>query len=323
MRIFVFSLLRNENGRVYYGQMSDKQITGVLPVFQTPYLEDGEVDFKTLRSELDWLFSQGSDGIVMAMVSEVLRLSSEERDQVATAACTAARDHGKPCVISVGAESTHLAVRYARHAEKTGAAALMAIPPVSVGAGDSELRAYFSAIIEAVSIPVIVQDASAYVGQPMSIDLQAGLMNEYGAQRVQFKPEAEPLGQRLSALRDATDKKAAIFEGSGGIALVDSFRRGIAGTMPGADLVRGVIPLWKALKAGDWDRADAIHGPLSALVALQSGLDGFLAVEKYLLKQQGVFKNEIVRGPSGFYLDDETKAEVDRLFAVMVKAAEA
>ncbi len=302
--------------------MPDNQISGVLPVFQTPYLVDGEIDFKTLRAELDWLFEQGSDGIVMAMVSEVLRLSSEERDQVATEACTAARENGGVCIISVGAESTHTAVRYACHAENAGAHGLMAIPPVSVGAGDAELRAYYVAIIEAVSIPVIVQDASAYVGQPMSISLQAGLMNEYGAERVQFKPEAAPLGQRLSALRDATHGKAAIFEGSGGIALVDSYRRGVAGTMPGADLIMGVIPLWKALEAGDWAKADRIHGPLSALVSLQSGLDGFLAVEKYLLKQQGIFENESVRGPSGFILDDETKSEVDRLFAQMVEAAE-
>jgi len=302
--------------------MTTATIRGVLPVFQTPYSVDGEIDFATLRTEIDWLFSLGADGIVMAMVSELLRLSSEERDQLATAACTATRDHGGMCIISVGAESTHTAIRHARHAEKAGATALMAIPPVSVEAEDAELRAYYAGIIEAASLPVIIQDASAYVGRAMSIELQAGMMNEYGAERVLFKPEATPLGQRLSALRDATEGKAAIFEGSGGIALVDSYRRGIAGTMPGADLIRGVIPLWNALEAGNWNRADRIHGPLSALVSLQNGLDGFLAVEKYLLKNQGVFQNEIVRGPSGFLLDEETRYEVDRLFDRMIEATE-
>jgi len=299
-----------------------KEISGVLSVFQTPFLESGEIDFKTLRGELDWLFAQGADGLVMAMVSEVLRLSSEERDQVATAACTAARDNGGSCVISVGAESTMQAVRHAKHAERTGADALMAIPPVATACGEAELRKYFVAILESVEIPLIVQDASGYVGRPMSIDFQAGLMNEFGADRVLFKPEAVPLGQRLSELRDATSGKAKIFEGSGGIALVDSFTRGIAGTMPGADLIRGLVPLWKALEAGDRRRADTIHGPLSALVSLQSGLDGFLAVEKYLLKRQGVFENEIVRGPVGFILDDETRREVDRLFDQMIEAVE-
>ena len=41
--------------------------------------------------------------------------------------------------------------------------------------------------------------------------------------------EAAILATRLSLLRDATNGQAAVFEGSGGIALVDSFRRGIVG----------------------------------------------------------------------------------------------
>ena len=50
-------------------------LSGVFPVFQTPYLADESIDAETLEREIAWLFEQGSDGIVMAMVSEVLRLS--------------------------------------------------------------------------------------------------------------------------------------------------------------------------------------------------------------------------------------------------------
>ncbi len=289
-------------------------ISGILPVFQTPYFEDESIDFKTLRGELDWLFDNGVDGIVMAMVSEILRLSSEERETLAVAACTAARDNGGTCTISVGAESSRLAVRYATHAERAGATAVMAIPPVSVGVSESELNDYYRRILDAISLPVVVQDASSYVGSAMSIEFQAGLMNEFGADRVLFKPEASPFGPRLSALRDATGGEARIFEGSGGISVVDSYRRGIAGTMPGADLIKVLVPLWKALEAGDFARASRIHGPLASLVSIQSSLDGFLAVEKHLLVKQGIFQNEMIRGPVGFRLDPETRAEVDRLF---------
>ena len=105
-----------------------------------------------------------------------------------------------------------------------------------------------------------------------------------------------------------------MFEGSGGIGLVDSHRRGIAGTMPGAEIIDAQVALWNALEAGDDDRAYALSMPIASLVALQHGLDGFLAVEKYLLVRQGIFKNTLVRPPIGFSLDDETRAEVDRLF---------
>ena len=299
---------------------SQRKLRGVLPVFQTPYHTDETIDHTSLEREITWLYDCGAHGIVMAMVSETLRLSSEEREELAALACEFGRARGV-VVISVGAESSKIAERYARHAESVGADAVMAIPPVSVGIGEAELLAYYRRIIEAIRIPVIVQDASGYVGKPMPIAMQARLLDEFGPDRVLYKPEASPIGARLSELRDATGGRARVFEGTGGIALVDSFRRGIVGTMPGADLIRGLVPLWNALAAGDTVRADRIHGPLAALISMQTSLDAFLAVEKHLLVRQGIFQNTLVRGPVGFRLDDETKREVDRLFDRMLEAA--
>jgi dihydrodipicolinate synthase/N-acetylneuraminate lyase len=297
---------------------SDK-LQGVLPVFQTPFHDDESIDFATLEKEVAWLYEHGADGITMAMVSEVLRLSTDEREALAEAACRFGRE--RAVVISVGAESTALAVRFARHAEQAGATAVMAIPPVSVGVGQDELIGYYTRIIEAIRIPVIVQDASGYVGKPMPIAMQAALLEQFGPERVQYKPEASPIGPKLSELRDATGGKARIFEGTGGIALVDTFKRGVIGTMPGADTIRGLVPLWRALQAGDEKKINAINGPLCSLIAMQTSLDGFLAVEKHLLVRQGVFRNTIVRGPVGFTLDEESRCEVDRLFDLMVEAA--
>ena len=292
---------------------SQHKLEGVLPVFQTPYHADESLDLATLEREIAWLFDSGADGIVMAMVSEVLRLSSEEREELAQAACQFGGSRGI-VIISVGAESTKLAERFAKHAEGSGADAVMAIPPVSIGIGDDELITYYERLLQAVEIPLIVQDASGYVGKPMSIQIQARLLAEFGHERVLYKPEASPIGPKLSELREATGGRARVFEGTGGIALVDSFKRGIVGTMPGADLIRALVPLWLALQAGDTAKADRSHGPLAALISMQPSLDAFLAVEKHLLLRQGVFKNTLVRGPRGFRLDEETRREVDRLF---------
>jgi 4-hydroxy-tetrahydrodipicolinate synthase len=298
------------------------KLSGVLPVFQTPYHEDETIDAGTLEAEINWLYDCGADGVVMAMVSEVLRLDGDERRQLAELACRFGRGRGD-VVISVGAESSRTAESYAKHAESSGATALMAIPPVSVAVGEDELLRYYERIIRATGLPVVVQDASGYVGRPMPIGMQARLMTEFGADRVLFKPEATPIGPRLSALRDATAGKARIFEGTGGIALLDSHRRGIAGTMPGADLIKGIVALWRAVEAGDDRRAYELSLPISSLVAVQNSLDAFLAIEKYLLVKQGVFRNTVVRGPVGYALDEETRLEVDRLFALVTDAVAA
>lgn len=293
-------------------------LAGVLCVFQTPYHADESIDYSTLEKEIAWLYDRGADGIVMAMVSEVLRLSSQEREELAKRACQLGGSRGV-VIVSVGAESSHTAEAYARHAERVGANAVMAVPPIAVALSEEAILEYYRRILRAVDIPVIVQDASGYVGRPMPISLLARLFDEFGS-RVMFKPEAVPIGPRLSALHAATGSQARVFEGTGGIALVDSFQRGIVGTMPGADLVDGIVALWRALSAGDESTAHRIWLPLAALVSLQHSLDAFLAIEKYLLVKQGIFTNTIVRGPVGYALDEPTRREVDRLFDLLREA---
>jgi 4-hydroxy-tetrahydrodipicolinate synthase len=298
--------------------LSRPLIAGVIPVFQTPYHDDESIDLRTLEREIDWLFASGADGIAMAMVSELLRLSSVERLELAAAACHLARGRGG-VIVSVGAESSRLAEQFAVHAAQCGAAAVMAIPPVTTALDEPQLYDYFVRILRAVEIPVVVQDASGYVGRPIPLGCCQRLWDQFG-ERVYFKPEAHPIGPRLSALRQLTGGQARVFEGSGGLSLVDSYRRGIVGTIPGAELIRAIVALWQALQQGDEVRIYRLSLPIGALVALQTSLDAFLAIEKYLLVQQGVFTSARVRGPVGYVLDDETRREVDRLYALVEEA---
>lgn len=300
--------------------VESEALSGVFPVFQTPFRDDDSIDRDVLESEIRWMYGHGVDGIVMAMVSETLRLSGEERRVLAKAACEIGLSHG-PVIVSVGAESTKVAVEYALHAESVGASALMAIPPTTVASLEDELADYYRGLLDATEVPVVIQDASGYVGQAMSISVQAELLDEY-PQRVLFKPEAEPIGPRLTELREATDGAARVFEGSGGIALVDSYKRGIVGTMPGAEVCWALVALWDALERGDQRRIDAINGPLTALVSMQTGLDGFIAVEKHLLVRQGVFKSDRVRRPVGYRLDPESRYEVDHRFDLLRDAVD-
>lgn len=293
----------------------DEPLGGVLPVVQTPFDADLQIDRATLNREIDWAFELGADGIVVAMVSEILRLGNQLRRELASLVCEMVAGRGFT-VISVGAETTAEAMELAQHAEGLGASAVMAIPPVTQSLNPEATVEYFASIANCVTIPLVVQDASSYVGAAIDLSVYLRLLEEFGAHRILFKPEANPLGPNLSRLRDASRGQARIFEGSGGINLVDCYRRGIVGTMPGMDLLGGIIALWRALTACDEERIYELSLPIGALVALelQAGLDGFLAIEKYLLVKQGVFHSAIQVPPVKWELDPETRAEVDRLF---------
>jgi len=291
-----------------------RSLTGVLPIVHTPFLPDDSIDTASLRREIDGALATGADGLCTGMVSELLRLTFRER--VELTATIADLSAGRAAVVAgVGAESTKQALEYARAARAAGCDALMAIPPVSTALPDAPLFEYFATLAESVDLPLIVQDASGYVGRPIPLDVCVQLLDRFGADKILFKPEANPVGPRLSALRQVSGGRARIFDGSGGIALVDCYRRGIAGTMPGMEFLAGVVALWRALQRGDEPTIYRVYFPICALVSLQlqAGLDGFLAVEKYILAKHGVFDHDVRRKPYAWDLDEETRQELDRL----------
>ncbi len=293
-------------------------LQGVLPIVQTPFTADDRIDSQTLRCEIDWAYSAGADGLGTGMVSEILRLTYDERRELTERIVEFSAGRGA-VFAAVGAESGKQALNYALHAEKSGCDAVMAAPPLTTGLSVAGHLDYFLEIADGISLPVIVQDASGYVGRAIPIDVYLKLLDRYGNEKIVFKPEASPIGPNLSALRDATNGKAKIYEGSGGILLIDSHRRGITGTMPGMELLDGIVALWKALERGDDAAAYAVYFPICAIIALQlqAGLDGFLAIEKYILVKRGLFESDRRRTPHGWTLDDETAREVDRLFELL------
>ena len=289
------------------------KLSGVFNVLQTPLTETDEIDEAVFAREIEWLLKCGIDGAVLAMVSEVLRFSAEDRRKQWQLVLKLI--NGRiPVIASVGAESTYIATSLAKWAEIDGAAAVMATPPSAFATLSNEIRDYYVAIIESVKIPVIVQDASNYLGQPLDISLYVDLIDKYGAERVQFKPEAKPVKERLELLRDASGGRALVFEGQGGVDLLDTFPIGIVGTMPGAEVPWALVALFKALKEDNWERARSIHAPLAKLISYQTTLDAYVAVEKYLLVKQGIFTSTRQRGPVGFILTDEMKIEIDVAF---------
>jgi len=294
--------------------MAAKRLAGVLPIVHTPFLDDDSIDSASLAREIDFAFTTGADGLGTGMVSEILRLTSSERIDLTKQIVDLSAGRGA-VFAAVGAESIQQALVYAKAAETAGCDAIMAVPPVTTRLPEAALVDYFRALADGMNLTLIVQDASGYVGQAIPLAVYVQLLERYGQEKIVFKPEAAPIGPNLSALRDATGGKARIFEGSGGILLIDSYRRGIAGTMPGMEMLAGIVALWRALYEGNDAAAYRLYYPICAIVALQlqAGLDGFLAIEKHLLVKQGIFASDHRRRPYSWDLDGETAAEVDRL----------
>ena len=297
---------------------TSNQLKGVFNVVSIPLNDEDQIDQSVLKKEIDWLIKCGCDGLVLAMVSEVLRFSAQER-RVMWQKTLEYLQGRKPLVVSVGAESSAIAVELAKQAAFDGAAAVMATPPSAFKPTASEVKKYYQSIIEAVDIPTIVQDASNYLGEPIQLETYVELIDKYGENRVQFKPEAKPVAQRLDQLNKLSSNRAKVFEGQGGVDLLQTHPLGVKGSMPGAEIPWAIIELWRSLEQGNLDKAKQIHQPVARLVALQTSLDAYIAVEKYLLVKQGVFINTNQRGPVGFKLDKQTTESIDAAYEDLTK----
>lgn len=297
---------------------TSNQLKGVFNVVSIPLNNEDQIDQSVLKKEIDWLIKCGCDGLVLAMVSEVLRFSAQER-RVMWQKTLEYLQGRKPLVVSVGAESSAIAVELAKQAAFDGAAAVMATPPSAFKPTASEVKKYYQSIIEAVDIPTIVQDASNYLGEPIQLETYVELIDKYGENRVQFKPEAKPVAQRLDQLNKLSSNRAKVFEGQGGVDLLQTHPLGVKGSMPGAEIPWAIVELWRSLELGNLDKAKQIHQPVARLVALQTSLDAYIAVEKYLLVKQGVFINTNQRGPVGFKLDKQTTESIDAAYEDLTK----
>jgi hypothetical protein len=60
---------------------------------------------------------------------------------------------------------------------------------------------------------------------------------------------------------------------------------------------------------------------LNSLISLQTSIDSYVAVEKYLLKKQGVIRSSASRSPHGYFMDRETEQEIDRLYDILSASA--
>ena len=63
--------------------MALERFHGVFAVLQVPCHEELSIDYGALAGEIDWNFENGLTGVVLALASEVFRLTDAERDELA------------------------------------------------------------------------------------------------------------------------------------------------------------------------------------------------------------------------------------------------
>jgi dihydrodipicolinate synthase/N-acetylneuraminate lyase len=256
---------------------SGKPFQGLFPIASSPFTEDDQLDLDCLAAEVAFCNRAGLPGLIWPQIaSGWSTLTAKERFAGAEAMLAAARGGRTAVVIGVQTQGDDLAgaLAYARHAAKNGADAICSLPP---GGDTAAISSYYKALGSATDLPLIVQT----IGD-MTVDSVVEMFRTIPTMRVVKDEAGDPL-DRVTALREKTDGKLAVFAGKGVRQMMDEMRLGFTGFCPTVGLSDVFQQVWQLYQSGKRREAFDMFGRIQAFSTI-------VGADRYVMVARGIFK---------------------------------
>lgn len=151
----------------------------VITAMVTPFNEKREVDYDKVESLAYQLINTGSDAVlVTGTTGESPTLTFDEEIEILSSAKRAVNHQGK-VIMGAGSNSTETAVMTAKRAEKEGADAILSVVPYYNKPSQSGMIEHFSAVAEAVDLPIILYNIPSRTGVNMTPETVKALARKY------------------------------------------------------------------------------------------------------------------------------------------------
>lgn len=129
---------------------------GVMPAVTTKFTDEDSLDLQLFEHNINAQLSAGVHGIVLGgTLGEASTLDDNEKSTLTRTAVKIVKNN-VPVLINIAEQTTKGAVRAAHKAEEDGASGLMMLPPLRYKAGDRETVAYFTAVANSTTLPIMV-----------------------------------------------------------------------------------------------------------------------------------------------------------------------
>ncbi|WP_414445978.1 dihydrodipicolinate synthase family protein [Citrobacter europaeus] len=179
-----------------------KKICGVLTAIVTPFDNEGALNLTELKNQVNRQLNAGNGIFCGGTNGEFFVLNEEEKIAV-TRTCVEEVAGRANVVAHIGEISTRETIRLGKQIEKLGVDAVSVITPYFVPLKQQELIAHYTAIADALSVPVFLYNIPARTGntiEPATARVLAAHPNIIG-----IKDSAgsyESLGGFLDAVKD-------------------------------------------------------------------------------------------------------------------------
>lgn len=296
--------------------MTNKMLRGMIPIIPTPFTEREEVDLEALERLVDFAAISGAAAICLpAYGSEFYKLSDSERLAVIGTAVKSSKGR-----VPVSAQSNdpyaRSAAEIAQRNESLGADLIAFAIPRLFALPEVAVLHYCETVTKAVSIPVLVQDFNPG-GVTVGANFAARLLEVADNFRY-IKLEEPMMGAKVRAIREATRDRVGVFEGWGGMYLLEMTSEGISGAVPGLAMCDLFARVFDLASKGDLTAAMSIYrSMLPQVVFSLQNMELYHHCEKRLLRARGLLSSTVVRNPT-VYLDAGTEAHIDFLNNVVL-----
>ena len=202
-----------------------KQFRGSYTVTITPFTEDGrKIDIPAWRRFLDWQIKVGVPGvIILGTTGEFLTITDDERRLFVESTVKHVKGRMHVLVGTMNAYTPN-AVRYSREAEELGADGLMIIPPYYYTPTEDEIFAYYKAICEKVSIPIMLYNNPFTSNVDMSAKFVGRLTRAF--EQIRYIKEAS---QHMDRVYDIVEETKGVMNVFAGQRIVESYLYGAVG----------------------------------------------------------------------------------------------
>ncbi len=270
-----------------------------------------------MRRVLDCLVDQGVDAVcILANYSEQFSLTDAER-AILTRLCLEHMAGRVPVIVTISHYSTDIVVQRARDAAALGAAMVMMMPPYhGIGLVPSEQAIFeqFRAVNDAVSIPIMLQDAPIS-GVQLTVPFLSRLAREIENLRY-FKIECPFAADKLAALIEAAGSHIdGPFDGEEAVTLLADLDAGATGSMTSGLFPEHIRQIVMAYNEGRKDDALAKWMQCLPLINHENRQCGLRAC-KTIYAEGGVIGSDYVRHPLG-PMSDRTRTRLLQLASDM------
>ena len=240
--------------------MSEANFHGVFPYLVSPIHETGEVNADVLERLCDDLIEAGVQGLTpLGSTGEFAYLTWPQRRRVVEVVIAAAKGR-VPVVAGVASTTIADAVSQAREFESLGCSGILAILDPYFPVLDEGVFAYFKAIAEAVSIPVVLYTNPNFQRSDLSLPVIDRLSR---IPNIGYIKDASFNTGRLLSIINRVEGRMQVFAASSHIPTCVMLIGGI-GWMSGPACVapRQSVELYDLCRRGDWVTAMKRQRPL-------------------------------------------------------------